>query len=201
MIDETSVSIITVLFHSGYGHTDLQAKAVARGAASVQDAEVEMLSVLNLGEDLEGPAWIRLDLSDAIVFGCPTYMGGPSAPMKSFMDASSKRWFDLRWKDKITAGFTTSGSHSGDKLNTLISLAIFAAQHGMLWVSLGLKAGNNTAAGNVNDLNRLGSFLGAMAQANIDCGAEEGMLKSDLLTAEHLGRRTAEWTHRLRSAP
>lgn len=51
------------------------------------------------------------------------------------------------WRDKVAAGFTNSGSKSGDKVNTLISLAIFAAQHHMHWVSLGLGPGWNSSAG------------------------------------------------------
>ena len=45
------------------------------------------------------------------------------------------------WKDKIAAGFTNSGSRSGDKLATLIQLALFAARHGMHWINLGLPPG------------------------------------------------------------
>jgi len=50
----------------------------------------------------------------------------------------------------------------------------------------------------VNDLNRLGSFLGAMAQANSDQGADVAPIPSDLLTAEHLGERVANVTRQLR---
>jgi multimeric flavodoxin WrbA len=107
------------------------------------------------------------------------------------MEASSEKWYVREWKDKIAAGFTTSASQSGDKLNTLIQLAVFAAQHGMIWVGQDLLPGNNNSKGSVNDLNRLGGFLGAMAQANADQGPEFGPIPSDLLTAEHLGERVA----------
>jgi len=53
------------------------------------------------------------------------------------MDASAAPYFVKAWKDKLAAAFTVSGSPSGDKLNTLTSLAIFAAQHGMLWIGTG----------------------------------------------------------------
>ncbi|MCZ7653449.1 MAG: flavodoxin family protein, partial [Rhodocyclaceae bacterium] len=99
--------------------------------------------------------------------------------------------FASAWKDKLAAGFTNSGSQSGDKLNSLIQLMVFANQHGMLWASLGLMPGNNNSKGSVDDLNRLGSYSGAMSQSNVDQGAE-GMLESDLKTAAHLGRRVAE---------
>jgi NAD(P)H dehydrogenase (quinone) len=118
-------------------------------------------------------------------------MGGVSAPFKAFMDASSKTWYERKWADKVAAGFTNSASQSGDKLATLIQLAIFAAQHGMHWVSLNLLPGNNNSNGSVEDLNRLGSFLGAMAQSNADQGPEAGPISSDLRTAELLGARVA----------
>lgn len=73
---------------------------------------------------------------------------------------------------------------------------IFANQHGMIWVGLDLLPGNNNSKGSVADLNRLGRFYGAMAQANADQGAD-GMLESDLKTASHLGQRVAEVTLRL----
>jgi len=56
--------------------------------------------------------------------------------------------------------------------------------------------GNNHSNGSVNDLNRLGSFLGAMAQANSDQGPDLAPIQSDLLTAEHLGERVATTTKR-----
>ena len=177
---------IVVVYHSGYGHTERQAKAVAEGAAAVDGVKVQLLSVADVERN-----WDVLAAADAIVFGAPTYMGSLSAEFKKFMDASAKAWFASAWKDKLAAGFTNSGSQSGDKLNSLVQLMIFANQHGMLWVSLGLMPGNNSSKGSVNDLNRLGSFSGAMSQSNVDQGAE-AMLESDLKTAAHLGRRVAE---------
>ncbi|MDR9066794.1 hypothetical protein FEP48_05987 [Burkholderia multivorans] len=50
--------------------------------------------------------------------------------------------------------------------------------------------GNNNSQGSVNDLNRLGSFLGAMAQANADQGGD-AIIESDRKTAEVLGERVA----------
>lgn len=140
----------------------------------------------------------RLAEADAIVFGAPTYMGSASAAFKGFMDASSKVWAEGGWKDKLAAGFTNSASQSGDKLATLQQLSVFAAQHGMVWVSLGLPPGNNSSRGSLDDLNRLGSFLGAMAQSNADEGPDRGPTSADLRTAEHLGRRVAEAATRWR---
>ncbi len=185
------MSVIAIVYHSGYGHTAKQAEGVARGALSVAGATAALVKV----EDIDRH-WADLEKADAIVFGSPTYMGSASAPFKAFMDASSKVWFSQGWKDKLAAGFTNSSSQSGDKLATLQQFAVFAAQHGMIWIGLGLMPGNNSSAGRIDDLNRLGSFLGAMAQSNADQGPEHGPTPADLKTAEHLGRRVAEAAER-----
>lgn len=177
---------VAVVYHSGYGHTARQAKHVAEGAGAVTGTTVQLIAVA----DVEAH-WGDLAAADAIIFGAPTYMGSVSAPFKDFMDKSSKAWFGGEWKDKLAAGFTNSGSQSGDKLNSLLQLMVFANQHGMLWIGLGLMPGNNNSKGSVDDLNRLGSFSGAMAQSNVDQAAD-AMRESDLRTAEHLGRRVAE---------
>jgi NAD(P)H dehydrogenase (quinone) len=184
---------VAIAYHSGYGHTAKQAEAVARGAASVSGTEVKQLGVADLPDEL----WTALDAADAIIFGAPTYMGGPSGVFKAFADASSTVWYASRWQDKVAAGFTNSGHMHGDKLNSLVYFAILAAQHGMHWVNLGMKGGWDTSVGSAEDLNRLGSWLGAMAQANKDQGPDVAPPVSDLLTAEALGRRVAVVTHQL----
>jgi multimeric flavodoxin WrbA len=178
---------VAVVYHSGYGHTARQAEAVRDGAQSVAGIEAKLLSV----DDANDAFWADLAAADAIVFGAPTYMGSVSAKFKEFMDASSKPWFTQAWKNKLAAGFTNSASQSGDKLNSLIQMMVLANQHGMIWVSLGLPPGNNSSKGSPDDLNRIGSYSGAMAQSNSDQGAD-AMRDSDLKTAAHLGRRIAE---------
>ena len=179
------MTTIAVVYHSGYGHTAKQAEAVAAG---VREGGAEALLIK--AED--APAqWDVLAKVDGIIFGAPTYMGSLSAKFKEFMDASSKVWFSGGWKNKIAAGFTNSGSMSGDKLSSLIQLAVFGAQHGMIWVGVDLMPGNNSSKGSPEDLNRLGSTLGAMAQSNTDAPPEVAPPKSDLLTAQYLGKRVA----------
>jgi multimeric flavodoxin WrbA len=177
---------VAIVYHSGYDHTAKLAQAVADGAAKVAGTHAQLIRT----EDID-KHWHDLDVADAIVFGSPTYMGSPTAAFKTFMEQSSKVWAEQKWKDKLAAGFTNSASQNGDKLNTLVALAVFAAQHGMHWINLGLLPGNNSTKGSVEDLNRLGSFLGAMAQSNSDQGAEVAPISSDLRTAASLGTRVA----------
>ena len=180
---------IAVVYHSGFGHTARLARAVSAGATQVRGAEAQLFST---GEAPQH--WRELEAADAIVFGSPTYMGSVSAELKAFMEATSRSVMakGFVWNGKLAAGFTNSGAHAGDKLSTLIQLALFAAQHGMHWVNLGLPPPNNTRGGTGRDLNRLGFWLGAGAQSNTDEGPELAPPEADLHTAEHLGRRVAQ---------
>lgn len=182
---------IAIVYHSIYGHTARQAKAVEVGVAQVEGVASLLLTV----EEAQS-RWDDLTAVDAIIFGAPTYMGGASAGFKAFQDATSNAVMakGFLWKDKIAAGFTNSGAQSGDKLATLIQIALFAAQHGMHWVNLALPPANNSSRGSADDLNRLGFWLGAGAQSNVDEGPDAAPPESDLATARHLGRRVAEAT-------
>lgn len=144
---------VAVVYHSGYGHTAKQAEAVAAGAGAVAGVDALLVHV-----DGANAPWEDLERADAIIFGAPTYMGGPSAQFKAFLDATSQKVFaaGFKWKDKVAAGFSNSASRSGDKLATLVQIALFAAQQGMHWVSLGLPPANNSSTGSEQDLNRLG---------------------------------------------
>lgn len=185
---------VAVVYHSGYGHTAKQAEAVAAGARSVAGVSAQLVAV----EGGDAP-WEDLERADAIIFGAPTYMGGPSAQFKTFLDATSQTVFaaGFKWKDKVAAGFSNSASRSGDKLATLIQISLFAAQQGMHWVSLGLPPANNSTTGSEEDLNRLGIWLGAGAQSNADQGPDVAPPEADLATARHLGKRVAEVTLQL----
>ncbi len=181
---------VAVIFHSGYGHTAKQAQAVATGAATVPGTTVELIAIEDENNDA---AIAAVDAADAVVFGAPTYMGAASAAFKKFAEATSAPWGDgMRWKDKVAGGFTNSQNVNGNKENTLLELFVLAAQHGMHWVALGEYGGWNTTTGSREDLNRLGSFTGAMAQSDGDASPDLAPPASDLVTAAALGQRVAE---------
>lgn len=182
------MAIVTIVYHSGYGHTKAIAESVHKGVASVAGTTAHLMSV-------DAVDWDVLNASHGIIFGSPTYMGGPSGQFKTFADATSKAWFTSAWKDKIAAGFTVSASRTGDKASTLDYFQTLAMQQHMLWVGTGMMPGNNSSKGSEADLNRLGAASGLMAQANADQGAE-GIHESDFRTAEAFGKRVAEVTAR-----
>ncbi len=186
--DSPSVRV-AIVYHSGFGHTARQAEAVRAGVRRVRDAEALLIDVE------QAPAhWGDLAAAAAIIFGTPTYMAGVSAAFKAFQESTSHAVLAQghTWQDKIAAGFTNSGARAGDKLATLFQLTLFAAQHGMHWVNLGLPPANNSTSGSEAELNRLGFWLGAGAQSNVDEGPDSAPPEADLRTAEHLGWRVAE---------
>ncbi|CAG9272932.1 Flavodoxin FldP [Paraburkholderia unamae] len=180
---------VAIVYDSGYGHTAKQAQAVAEGVARVSGAKAVLLPVAE-----NGNPWETLENSDAIIFGSPTYNGSLSARLKQFMeDATRPAWVPMKWRNKIAAGFTNSGAMHGDKLNSLVGMSLFAAQHGMIWVGLDLFASTNP-----EDKNRIGGWLGAMAQSD-DASPDVTPIKSDLETAAHLGQRVSEITQQFLS--
>ena len=183
------MSKVVVVYHSGYGHTQRVAQQVAEGAGG------ELLAIDAEGNLPDG-GWDRLNAADAIVFGTPTYMGGPSWQFKKFADASSKIWYSRGWQDKVFGGFTNSASPVGDKGATMIQLQTLASQHGGIWVSLGMLPANSKAATHA-DINHLGGSGGLLVRSPSDASVEE-IPPGDLETAKRYGQRVAAVARRLK---
>lgn len=176
---------LAVVHHSVTGTTARLAEAVREGAKSVEG--VETFSVAITGQDIcagrycNYDALARLSQAEALVFGSPTFMGCVSAQFKAFADATSELWARQQWADKLAAGFTIGTNLSGDQLNTIQYLNIFANQHGMLWVSLNFPGGHDTRG-----RNRLGAQSGLIAHESAG-----QVHAADLATAQFLGQRVA----------
>ncbi len=187
---------VGIVFFSGYGHTKKQAEAVAAGAGGVDGATAEVFEIDQDGNLPEG-AWESLAAKDAIIYGSPTYMGGPAWQFKKFADASSKPWFGRAWKDKIAGGFTNSASVNGDKFNTIMYFFTLSQQHGQVWVGLGLLPANKKENG-PEDVNWTAGFAGAMSISPADASPEEAPRAGDLETARVLGERIAGYAVKTR---
>jgi len=177
------MSSIAVVFQSGYGHTQKQAEAVAKGANAA-------LIAIDADGNITEAQWEVLKNAKAIIFGSPTYMGSVSWQFKKFADASSKPWFGQQWKDKIFGGFTNSATMNGDKHSTLHYFFTLAMQHSGIWVGTGLMPSNAKSAKR-DDVNYVGSFAGAMMQTPSDASADE-VNSGDLETARLYGERIAK---------
>lgn len=75
------MATIAIVYFSGYGHTKKQAEAVHEGAASLSEATLYPID--NEG-NLSETDWQSLAKADAIIYGSPTYMGGPAWQFKNF---------------------------------------------------------------------------------------------------------------------
>ena len=160
------MSKVAIIYFSGSGNTAKMAEAVSKGVSSVQGSEASLISIN--GDDIvkgrykNEEVMKQIEQSDAVIFGSPTYMAGISAQFKAFADATVDSWVQQKWSDKLAAGFTVSGTPSGDKLAVLQYIQAFAMQHGMIW------AGTGELPSQPNGVNRLGSWIGVMAESTQD---------------------------------
>ncbi|MCE2993678.1 MAG: flavodoxin family protein [Alphaproteobacteria bacterium] len=179
---------VAIVFHSEAGHTKAIAEYIKIGADKIGHATLYDCKSDFKVDDLND--------SDAIIFGCPTYMGSVSGELKLFMEKSSSAWSKQAWRNKIAAGFTDSAALNGDKLSTLMQISIFALQHGMIWVGLDLFAGISNSKSDPNSMNRLGSWMGLISQSNTDQACAP---QCDMETAEYFGERIATMARNFRS--
>ena len=186
---------VSIVYHSGTGHTRKMAQAVYSGAESIDEVHVNLIEII--GKDIIEGRWKNDEVmktlgdSDAIIFGSPTYMGCVSGPMKSFLDSTIEPYFSRSWADKVASGFSVSGGPSGDKLHTLMTFSTCAMQLGMIWVGL------KETPFNQEGVNRLGFYYGAGGQA-LQEPPEEMPNEQDKNTGRLLGIRVAELAKKVR---
>jgi NAD(P)H dehydrogenase (quinone) len=187
---------VGIVYFSGYGHTKKQAEAVAEGASSVAGAGAQLFQIDQNG-DLPESSFDALKGMDAIIYGSPTYMGGPAWQFKKFAEATSKLWYGQEWKDKVAGGFTNSASMNGDKFSTISYFFVLSQQHSQVWVGTGLMPSNKKEHG-PDDTNWTAGFAGALAVSPSDASPEEAPRKGDLETARLLGARIAAYAQKTR---
>ena len=178
---------IAVIYHTVTGTTGQLANAISDGVNSIDDVEAIEFEIL--GSDIVEGRFINeqaLEIvtdADGVVFGSPTLMGCVSSQFKAFADASSDLWVDMKWAGKVAAGFTIGSNLSGDQLNTIQYLQIFASQHGMLWTSIDIPGGYDSQG-----RNRLGAQGGLIAHTT-----DSRVDSTDQETAHYLGARVARF--------
>lgn len=166
---------IIVAYFSATGHTKALATTIAKGA------EGRLVNVTKL----DAIDWAELDQAGAIIMGAPTYMGGLPADFVRFIETAAERWDRGLWRDKLAGGFTTAMHPAGDKLNTLNSLFIFAAQMGMVWIGAA-ETGAPVVTEN-KGINRDGAWIGVTATMSVN--DNELISAGDLETGRRYGIR------------
>lgn len=184
-------NFIAVVYSSRYGHTERIADAIADGIASA-GSEVEIFTTIEAAHELG-----HLDNAAGFVFGAPTYMGNMASEMKLFMEKSVNRWYSRAWSGKIAGGFTNSSNFSGEKVNTMMGMMVYAMQMGMIWVGLDEATDQNCNIEGPNSfaLNRIGSSIGPMA-CSFSAKVPDAPSIGDIQTAENYGRRIASIVQR-----
>jgi len=177
---------LAVVYHSAHGNTARIAQLIVEGAGLVHGVATTLLraeDLIHAPEQLLG--------FDGFVFGSPTYLGGVSGQFKSFMDATGRLWKTHALKGKLASGFTVSALPSGDKQSTLLSMFVFAMQHGMFWVGNAILPEQHGGIPFDEAANRLGSWSGLMAQAG-HSGEAGAFAPGDLKTARMFGSNIAK---------
>jgi NAD(P)H dehydrogenase (quinone) len=162
------------------------ASRIKDGIRSLYDIEIIEMNIYNV--DIN-----TLINSSAIIFGCPTSMGAPSALFKGFMEETRGEFYNQTFKNKLAAGFTFGDANSGDKHSTLQTLCSFASQHSMLWISQGHLAENEGAAANAM-INENRSYLGNITEIplNNQGHANNEPHINNLQTAYYFGKRIGD---------
>lgn len=177
---------LAIIYHSAHGHTGHIAGHILEGARSVPGVRVSLLKADDLATAPE-----QLPGFDGFIFGSPTYLGGVSGTFKSFMDSTGRLWKNHALKGKLAAGFTVSSLPAGDKQSTLLSMFVFAMQHGMVWIGNAILPEQHSGVPYEEAANRLGSWSGLMAQAGHSAAADS-FAPGDIKTARMFGRNVAD---------
>jgi NAD(P)H dehydrogenase (quinone) len=125
---------VLVLYYSMYGHVETMAKAVAKGASSIEGINVTIKRVPDLmTEDAARKAGAKLDQEapiatvdelpnyDAIIFGTPTRFGNMCAQMRNFLDQTGGLWAAGKLVGKVGSVFTSTGTQHGGQETTITS--------------------------------------------------------------------------------
>lgn len=182
---------LAIIYHSAHGHTELIASHILTGARHVPNCEAHILRAEELTNNPE-----LLTTFDGLIFGSPTYLGGVSGSFKTFMDATGRLWKAQGLKGKLASAFTVSSLPAGDKQSTLMSLFVFASQHGMLWVGNPFLPEQHQGVPYDDAVNRLGSWSGLMAQAGHGDPADS-FVAGELKNASLFGQNFAETLGRI----
>ncbi|XP_057953056.1 probable NAD(P)H dehydrogenase (quinone) FQR1-like 3 [Malania oleifera] len=151
-----STTKVYVVYYSLYGHVEIMAREVFRGANTVQGVEVtlwqvpETLPELVL-EKMKAPSKAddvaeikpeQLADADGFLFGFPSRFGMMPAQFKAFFDATHELWASQALAGKPAGIFWSTGFHGGGQENSALTAVTQLAHHGMIFVPLGYTFGS-----------------------------------------------------------
>jgi len=195
---------VLVIYYSMYGHTETMAKALAKGAASVEGVDVTIKRVPDLmPEDVAQKAGAKLDQAapiatveelakyDAIIFGTPTRFGNMCAQMRNFLDRTGGLWASGQLVGKLGSVFTSTGTQHGGQETTITSFHTTLFHHGMIIVGVPYSCPQLT---NMNEITG-GTPYGASTLAGADGSRQPS--ENELAIARFQGKHVAEIAKKL----
>jgi NAD(P)H dehydrogenase (quinone) len=201
---------VQIVFYSTYGHVHRLAEAVAEGARSVPDTEVELLQVpesmseealKRTGADQARAGFAHVPVAtvdhladaDAIVFGTPTRFGNMAGQMRNFLDHTGGLWAKSALVGKVGSVFASSNTQHGGQETTITSFHTTLLHHGMVIVGVPYACKELSETDEVSG----GSPYGASTIAGSN-GARQPT-QNELAIARYQGRHVATIAAKLRS--
>jgi NAD(P)H dehydrogenase (quinone) len=135
---------VLILYYSRYGATAEMARQIARGVEEVEGMQARLRTVpavSNVCEATEPPIpesgapYISeddLSACDGLLLGSPTRFGNMAAPLKHFLDTTSRLWMSGALIGKPAGVFTSTSSLHGGQETTLLSMMLPLLHHGMV---------------------------------------------------------------------
>ncbi|KRT55882.1 NAD(P)H-quinone oxidoreductase [Candidatus Endoriftia persephone str. Guaymas] len=142
------MSEILILYYSRHGATASMAQQIARGVEEIAGASARLRSVPEVSAECEavadtipdsGAPYVSaadLEGCDGLALGSPTRFGNMAAPMKYFLDSTSRLWMSGSLIGKPAGVFTSTSSMHGGQESTLLSMMLPLMHHGMLLLGL-----------------------------------------------------------------
>ncbi|KAL9329255.1 hypothetical protein ACSQ67_004258 [Phaseolus vulgaris] len=142
-------------YYSMYGHVEMLAEEIKKGAASVEGVEATLWQVPEtLPEEVLGKMGAppksdvpiitpnELPEADGLLLGFPTRFGLMAAQFKAFMDATGSLWRTQALAGKPAGIFYSTGSQGGGQETTPLTSITQLVHHGMIFVPIGYTFGS-----------------------------------------------------------
>jgi NAD(P)H dehydrogenase (quinone) len=113
---------LLICYYSRSGNTKKMAYLIAQGARE-EDVEVDVKDVKQV--DIK-----QLRDYDGMIFGSPTYYGGPAAAVKDLIDKSIR--YHGKLQDRVGGAFSSSSNVGGGNETTVLALLQALLIHGMI---------------------------------------------------------------------